>query len=749
MGEFEMRIFPFNMETLQNGAIKLNSRIDEEGYFEIETDLIESELNSTWATIGNEISYMTISAGDDLYIEVDANAFDETIRFTGKGAERNNHRAQRFLRYEDREMGVNPDELLNLNFRTFVKRHEILIREKNELLDSICADVKNESYYTREKQLIANHFLQQIIKHQQMNGFSDYGKAKQLVKKIGVNDQIGLFQFNDAKNSIIAYPRFLAGASPSDLEVYTTAKEVLTGNALRYFYKKGVEPMLSGEDGKQILADLHKSEVDNSVKEQLNAAYEQITQLRDRYPDQEGNYTVFAKNLKKDTFKISGHIKGGNPPKKVVVYDQGLTARTQIETKVDSLGNFLLKIPLYFSHDLNVIIGRTYATLLAHPGDHLHLEIKGGNINFFGDGAVDNRALQEYLTANSSQHLFSRSDLLSLDPSTVKKEVIAKYKSDQDFNKNYFAEKNLPIVKKYAENKILLENFGPLVQYDPYRKYRNKKEQIELIPLPADFYDFESKYLKFQPEVVLNSESISLCTGRASKLYAESVDLSPEEQLAYVLDLAKAQFNPMEYEVYFTMTMNRHLSEKDFEIIDPYIIKYQKEITSPWIVDEFISEYKRQKEIFAGLVIEEGTDLNNAPETSADSLLANILKKHQGKAIYIDIWATWCSPCVGEFAYAKEFHEALDKEKVATVYLAGHSKENVWKAMIAEHDLKGDHYLLTEEQYEEISSKFESRGFPHYAIIDPNGIIKYKNAPRPSLGQQKLNDGLVEILNKM
>ena len=85
-----------------------------------------------------------------------------------------------------------------------------------------------------------------------------------------------------------------------------------------------------------------------------------------------------------------------------------------------------------------------------------------------------------------------------------------------------------------------------------------------------------------------------------------------------------------------------------------------------------------------------------------------------------------------ELPYAEQLKSEFDKNDVLFVYLAYRSGETIWKKTIAERDIQGDHYLLTETQYSNLSKTFKFSGIPHYVLIDKKGNIINKDAPRPS-----------------
>jgi thiol-disulfide isomerase/thioredoxin len=104
-----------------------------------------------------------------------------------------------------------------------------------------------------------------------------------------------------------------------------------------------------------------------------------------------------------------------------------------------------------------------------------------------------------------------------------------------------------------------------------------------------------------------------------------------------------------------------------------------------------------------------------------------------GKVVYIDLWATWCGPCLAEFPHSKKLiRHYRDNPEVAFVFVSGDADEGKWKAFLKKNsDLKGIH-LRQRNPDERITEYYRVTGIPHYILIDQLSRIKIANAPRPS-----------------
>ena len=117
-------------------------------------------------------------------------------------------------------------------------------------------------------------------------------------------------------------------------------------------------------------------------------------------------------------------------------------------------------------------------------------------------------------------------------------------------------------------------------------------------------------------------------------------------------------------------------------------------------------------------------------DVAPENILQTIIDKYKGKAVLIDLWATWCGPCRAGHKAMAPMKEQMKGQNVQFVYITSPSSPpTTWQEMIK--DIDGDHYYLTEEQKNYILDHFESIGIPTYAIYDTKGHQTYKSIGFP------------------
>jgi thiol-disulfide isomerase/thioredoxin len=109
-----------------------------------------------------------------------------------------------------------------------------------------------------------------------------------------------------------------------------------------------------------------------------------------------------------------------------------------------------------------------------------------------------------------------------------------------------------------------------------------------------------------------------------------------------------------------------------------------------------------------------------------------------GKVLYVDLWATWCAPCIEAMKDSRELRTKFDTNDVAFVYINVMDTWTDWKAYSASHDL-GRYNFATTMQF---NDHYGMLGVPHYIIIDRNGKIFKNHAPDPDQAEELIRSAL-------
>ena len=110
------------------------------------------------------------------------------------------------------------------------------------------------------------------------------------------------------------------------------------------------------------------------------------------------------------------------------------------------------------------------------------------------------------------------------------------------------------------------------------------------------------------------------------------------------------------------------------------------------------------------------------------------LKDFKGKYVYVDIWTTWCGPCITEIPYLKAIEKAYHDKNIAFVSISIDYKQDFdkWKKMVEKKELTGTQLFADKDFRSPFIKAYRIADIPHFILIDPEGKVVSANAPRPS-----------------
>ncbi|MTH16360.1 TlpA disulfide reductase family protein [Flavobacterium sp. LC2016-01] len=124
-------------------------------------------------------------------------------------------------------------------------------------------------------------------------------------------------------------------------------------------------------------------------------------------------------------------------------------------------------------------------------------------------------------------------------------------------------------------------------------------------------------------------------------------------------------------------------------------------------------------------------------KTSLDNL--------KGKYIYIDLWATWCSPCREQIPFLQKVEEQYKGKNIEFVSISIDALKDQpkWSKFVTDKQLGGIQLLAENEWESKIIKDYSVQGVPTFILLDPNGNIVTARAPKPS------DPKLIDLLNNL
>ncbi len=371
------------------------------------------------------------------------------------------------------------------------------------------------------------------------------------------------------------------------------------------------------------------------------------------------------------------------------------------------------------------------------------------------------------------------------------------------FNKAYFEDvPTSPKVRELARREARLYAADDLMRY---RWLKNMRTTREIVELPQPYLEQVRALISEDPVDLLSTEYGSVMREMTMGMMPSAREKAHEMRMARVYEFLKSKALSEENRVLVDQWLSAEKSrEKHFgavkfpDKVKPFTDQYKAEIKDlnsmvsfELMLDRISGLGKMARSSVVNTFIDQvyfskGTDvpdavwdkamsldmiplakavlqtrksdltiLRNAKfvegvaiSDSEDDILAQLKNKYKGKVVYIDVWATWCAPCIGEFSYMPDIKENLkDQKDLVFVYLCAQSKEESWKTMVKKHNLKGDNLYLDDNKYAMFDKTVNVTGFPTYMVITKEGKLVREGIKRPS-SSEELIDQLKEFAGR-
>ena len=442
--------------------------------------------------------------------------------------------------------------------------------------------------------------------------------------------------------------------------------------------------------------------------------------------------------------------------------------------RFDGSGNMLIKLPNQDTLGVYLKVNQGDSTyfftyLYLHPNTHIEVDFQKKGTRFSGDLALINTYMDDLRKIDDKRSDYK--NVWSTENDRIKsKDSLETYLAaiklfGADFDKKISSDASL---SNYERNLLHSLNTG----FETYRR------------LDFDFFKLlEDRQLYYDNE---DSEQINKYQDSVTHAYFSGLTINP-----HLLKVNGSYYNwylnigsrmPELMEIYYkqykdyrvsydylktTVRSNASLApHHDFvmsNLIAGYVldgVAYDKmfDLISAFSKDYPHSKYLSELEEILGeyATLKPGTPMKDFTMSDKNGKTFR-LSDYKGKLIYVDVWATWCGPCVEEFPYSKKLVERYRKHQdLVFLFLSKDNNLKSWKNFLLKNpSLRGVHAIqpTKKDDYDHLNIDsnnvmrlYKISGIPRYILIGKDGRIINYNAARPSeLVKNKYLDSLLTI----
>lgn len=293
-----------------------------------------------------------------------------------------------------------------------------------------------------------------------------------------------------------------------------------------------------------------------------------------------------------------------------------------------------------------------------------------------------------------------------------------------EYTENAAIPQNLkPILKDAARFEVLNEIF----KYPRFHRYGEK--------LSKEYYD---SFVKFNTYIfnsyVENRDYLNITSYRRFitnwvfelmqlRCHGESLLYKNENACHYILENTK---DDQLKEYFLHTTIVPYIKKESPTGADTLISIYKRNVKTPIYTISFQNEYDKWKDAMPG---KKAFDFRY-PDFNGNEVR---LSDFKGKAVFIDVWATWCAPCCHEIPFVKALEEKYKDKNIVFISLSTDKDEDAWKKMVKSQKMEG--IQLNIHKNRDFMKSLNITSIPRFIIIDKEGNLVNAVAPKPSSGK--------------
>ncbi len=410
-------------------------------------------------------------------------------------------------------------------------------------------------------------------------------------------------------------------------------------------------------------------------------------------------------------------------------------------------GKFKQSYALSQAGPFRIKIGKLRFRTLFEPGQHYDIKLEGQQLLFSGKNAA---GLTLFSQLKRPGYTFTENTKFAQDTTAAQitekigtliqqeKEQFQQLEAQGSITREfrelafrdidyYYAKKTLDIIlSKETKNEPLEASLVALMDKTI------KENPVQLSGFIPEDWDY------FADSVIIYKKTYEL--KQAGKITSEKLDALYEagELHNWRLPLINDQLSGQTKEHYLAFYLYDRAVQSRFEkslvgIFKSFEQEFPESSFTPYIkplIDKIVTYHERIEAPLSDKV----KILDGSTITNFDQLREQL----KGQAYYVDLWATWCSPCKMEFKHNVAIDPVLKNAGYEKLYISidKASAREKWIDNIKYFGLEGTHLLASKAFVEDFATHHslqkEMLIIPQYLIVNQEGEVVSRDAPKPS-----------------
>jgi|GEM_PF-863822 len=361
--------------------------------------------------------------------------------------------------------------------------------------------------------------------------------------------------------------------------------------------------------------------------------------------------------------------------------------------------------------------------LYLKPGDSVHFSTDINAINtatqWSGNMNDDIKfVLEEESKFNDYKHKYLKNwyNVSQRQPDDFKAATKAKYEEKLAFLEDFKSKHQLSddLISFYKDN-LYASYISALVSYPSiYASYNPDKK----LSLPSNYYDFMSAvYLKDD----ISKNGIGYFYGLRTYLKKKyELELEENPAVADFYDWIEGELPENLRYQYMAYSLSSDFSKRLYDAFD-------EESKYPEMARVVRNKYQHLEGMLEG---------SEAPNVRFETIEGDQVTLHslRGKYTYIDLWATWCGPCIKEIPSLQKIEKAYHGKNIQFVSVSFDDEKDhdKWINFVKKEGLTGLQLIAKEDANTTLSETYNIKMIPRFILLDPQGKIVDATAPFPS-----------------